>query len=167
MLECYICLGHLYSFPGLVCSVLVLKGRRAYGPEVVQILLQFQLRDILELAFVEGVLWDMEASLDTRKKHQTTRELWEAPVFWGAWEVAHLGGSFSWLPVPNTICLVGSLLRSTTIPYLKHRSLILLYPHIPGNKLTQKDSANSGVQFITPTGPRQSLLLAKDPDQHL
>ena len=25
----------------------------------------------------------------------------------------------------------------------------------------------SGVQFITPAGPRQSLLLAKDPDQHL
>ena len=27
----YICLGHLYSFPGLVWSVLVLRGRRA-GP---------------------------------------------------------------------------------------------------------------------------------------
>ena len=26
------------------------------------------------------------------------------------------GGSFSWLPVPNTICLVGSLLGRTTIP---------------------------------------------------
>ena len=34
-------------------------------------------------------------------------------------------------------------------------------------KLTQKDNADSGVQFITPAGPRQSLLLAKDPDQHL
>ena len=32
---------------------------------------------------------------------------------------------------------------------------------------TQKDSADSGVQFITPAGPRQSLLLAKDPDQFL
>ena len=38
---------------------------------------------------------------------------------------------------------------------------------ILGNKLTQKDNADSGVQFITPAGPRQSLLLAKDPDQHL
>ena len=37
----------------------------------------------------------------------------------------------------------------------------------PGNKLTQKDNADSGVQFITLAGPRQSLLLAKDPDQHL
>ena len=32
-----------------------------------------------------------------------------------------------------------------------------------GNKLTQKDNAGSGVQLITPAGPRQSLLLAKDP----
>ena len=36
-----------------------------------------------------------------------------------------------------------------------------------GNKLTQKDNADSGVQFITPAGPRQSLLLAKDPNQFL
>ena len=35
------------------------------------------------------------------------------------------------------------------------------------NKLTQKVNADSGVQFITPAGPRQSLLLAKDPDQFL
>ena len=33
-------------------------------------------------------------------------------------------------------------------------------------KLTQKDNADSGVQFITLVGPRQSLLLAKDPNQH-
>ena len=32
-------------------------------------------------------------------------------------------------------------------------------------KLTQKDNADNGVQFIIPVGPRQSLLLAKDPDQ--
>ena len=38
---------------------------------------------------------------------------------------------------------------------------------VPGNRLTQKDNANSGVQFITPAGPRQSLFLAKDPNQHL
>ena len=36
-----------------------------------------------------------------------------------------------------------------------------------GNQLTQKDNADSGVQFITLVGPRQSLLLAKDPDQFL
>ena len=40
----------------------------------------------------------------------------------------------------------------------------MLYPCIPGNKLTQKDSADSGVQLITLADPRQSLLLAKDPD---
>ena len=38
-----------------------------------------------------------------------------------------------------------------------------LQPCIPGNKLTQKDNADSGVQLITPAGPRRSLLLAKDP----
>ena len=43
----------------------------------------------------------------------------------------------------------------------------LLQPRVPGDKLTQKDNADSGVQFITLAGPRQSLLLAKDPDQHL
>ena len=42
-----------------------------------------------------------------------------------------------------------------------------LQPRFPGNKLTQKDKAHSGVQFITLAGPRQSLLLAKDPDQFL
>ena len=36
------------------------------------------------------------------------------------------GGSFSWLPVPNTICLVGSLLGHTTIPYLRQSSFISL-----------------------------------------
>ena len=34
----------------------------------------------------------------------------------------------------------------------------MLQPCIPGNKLTQKDNADSGVQFITPAGPMQSLL---------
>ena len=34
-------------------------------------------------------------------------------------------------------------------------------------KQTQKDNADNGVQFITMAGPRQSLLLAKDPDQFL
>ena len=38
---------------------------------------------------------------------------------------------------------------------------------LPGNKLTQKDSADSGAPFITPAGPRQSLLLVKHPDQFL
>ena len=32
--------------------------------------------------------------------------------------------------------------------------------HVPGNKLTQKNNTDSGVQFITLVGPRQSLLLA-------
>ena len=36
-----------------------------------------------------------------------------------------------------------------------------------GNKFTQKDNADSGVQFIKPAGPRRSFLLAKDPYQHL
>ena len=32
-------------------------------------------------------------------------------------------------------------------------------------KLTQKDNADSRMQFITLVGPRESLLLVKDPDQ--
>ena len=43
----------------------------------------------------------------------------------------------------------------------------LLQPRVPENKLTQKDNADSGVQFITLSGSRQSLLLAKDHDQFL
>ena len=38
-------------------------------------------------------------------------------------------------------------------------------PRVLGNKVTQKDNADSEVQFITPAGPRQSPLLAKDPNQ--
>ena len=79
----YICLGHLDSFTGLVLSVLVLSGRRTYGPRLVQILPQFQLRDILELAFVEAVLPDMGAHLETRKEHQATREPWEVSLHRG------------------------------------------------------------------------------------
>ena len=110
---------HLYSFPGLVWSILVLRGRRVYGPGLVRILLQFQLRDILELAFVEEVLPDMGARSDTRKKHQATWELWEVSLHGGRC-------SFSWLSVPDTICLVGSLLGHTTIPYLRQSSFISL-----------------------------------------
>ena len=43
----------------------------------------------------------------------------------------------------------------------------MLQTRVLGNKLTQKDNADSGVQFITLAGPRQSLLLVKDPNQHL
>ena len=46
-------------------------------------------------------------------------------------------------------------------------AITLLEPRFPGNRLTQKDNADSRVQFITPAGPRQSLLLAKDPVQLL
>ena len=41
----------------------------------------------------------------------------------------------------------------------------MLQPCVLGNKLTQRDNAVSGEQFITPSGPRQSLLLAKDSGQ--
>ena len=41
------------------------------------------------------------------------------------------------------------------------------FARILGNKFTQMDNADSEVQFITLAGPRQSLLLAKDPEQFL
>ena len=34
-----------------------------------------------------------------------------------------------------------------------------------GKQTHSKDNAESGVQFIAPSGPRQSLFLAKDPNQ--
>ena len=44
---------------------------------------------------------------------------------------------------------------------------IVLQPCVPGNKLTQKDNADTGVKFISPMGPRQTLLLAKDPEPYI
>ena len=58
--------------------------------------------------------------------------------------------------VPNGTCL------------LKVRSFPANAPNVVAThsgKLTQMGNADSGVQFITPVGPRESLLLAKDPDQ--
>ena len=43
----------------------------------------------------------------------------------------------------------------------------VLKPRVPGNKFTQKDNADSGGEFITRADPKQSFLLAKDPDQFL
>ena len=51
-----------------------------YGPRLVRILLQFQLSDVLKLVFVEEVILDMGAILNTRKEHQATRELWEVSL---------------------------------------------------------------------------------------
>ena len=48
---------------------------------------------------------------------------------------------------------------------IEPKKVRVLQPCVPGNKLTQKDNANSGVQFITPAGQMQSLLLAKDSNQ--
>ena len=71
---------------------------------------------------------------------------------------------------------VGNGLRTTRVQGKAQMSEIgsmnlvpvdLLQPHVTGNKLTQKDNADGGVQFITLAGPRQSFLLAKDIDQFL
>ena len=60
-----------------------------------------------------------------------------------------------------------SALSMVSSAYPRLLIFLLLQPHVPGNKLTQKDNADSGVQFITLAGPRQSLLLTKDPNQFL
>ena len=52
-------------------------------PELVQMLLQFRLRDILVSAFVEGMLLDMGACLDMMKEHQATQEPWEVSLHEG------------------------------------------------------------------------------------
>ena len=41
--------------------------------------------------------------------------------------------------------------------------VVILQTHAPGNKLTQKDSVDSGVQFITLVGLRQSFLFSQGP----
>ena len=46
---------------------------------------------------------------------------------------------------------------------MKHERVLLLSPNTPGNKLTQKDSVDRGMQFITPAGPRQSFLFSPGP----
>ena len=58
-------------------------------------------------------------------------------------------------------------IRGVSLPGYKAPHLVMLYPRVPENRLNQKDSADSGVQFITLAGPRQSFLLAKDPNQFL
>ena len=67
--------------------------------------------------------------------------------------------NFLWLSflIYKQVVIISSLLLAD----------ILLYPCILGIKLTQRDNADSAVQFITPVGPRQSLLLAKGPNQFL
>ena len=44
---------------------------------------------------------------------------------------------------------------------------LCVVPRVLGSKLPQKDHADGGVRFITPAGPTQGLLLAKDPDPFL
>ena len=56
------------------------KREKGLWTQLVRILLQFQLRDILELAFVEEVLPDIGAHLGMRKEHQATRKLWEVSL---------------------------------------------------------------------------------------
>ena len=80
----------------------------------------FEFSSIFNLAFVEGMLLDMGAGLDTRKEHQATWELCEVSLYeWGGW-------GFLLLIVPHTICLVGSLLGHTTTPYLRQSSFMSL-----------------------------------------
>ena len=79
----------------------------------------FEFSSIFNLAFVEGMLLDMGAGLDTRKEHQATQELWEVSE-------PTQGCSFSWLSVSNTIYLIGSLLGPTTTPYLRQKSFMCL-----------------------------------------
>ena len=46
----------------------------------------FEFSSIFNLAFVEGMLLDMGAGLDTRKEHQATWELCEVSLYeWGGW----------------------------------------------------------------------------------
>ena len=121
----YICLGHLFSFPGLVWSVLVLRGR-VYGPGLVWILLQFRLRDI-RAGFCGGSALGHGGTFGYKERTPGNSGAVEGSSLFGGMRGEPLQGVyFSWLPVTNTICLVGSLLGHTTIPYLRESSFISL-----------------------------------------
>ena len=93
-----------------------------------------------------------------------------APGWAGLGLAAAPGGGGGWAPRKSGLCwqLWALPLARAQAPEVQlGLPGRLLQPRVPGNKLTQKDNADSGVQLITPAGPRQSLLLAKDPDQHL
>ena len=93
-----------------------------------------------------------------------------APGWAGLGLAAAPGGGGGWAPRKSGLCwqLWALPLAHAQAPEVQlGLPGRLLQPCVPGNKLTQKDNADSGVQFITPAGPRQSLLLAKDPIQHL
>ena len=70
------------------------------------------------VGFCGGGAPNMGAHMGTRKEHQATWELWQVRLYGG---LPSLGFS-----VPDTICLVGSLLGHTTIPYLRQSSFISL-----------------------------------------
>ena len=110
-----ICLDHLYSFPRSRFICLSSKREKGLWTRVCLNSPPVSTKG----HFIEGVLPDMGACWDTRKEHQATWEPWEVSLHGGR-------GSFSWLSVPNTICLVGSLLEHTTIPYLRQSSFISL-----------------------------------------
>ena len=63
----------------------------------------------------------------------------------------------------STLMLFFSCLFHIVLWGTKSMSAAVVATH-PGSKLTHKHNADSGVQFIT-RGPRQNLLLTKDPDQ--
>ena len=75
----------------------------------------------------------------------------------------------SFLPLPSLGPEGSFRTRIVLLDFISNvaSQVALLQPRVLGNKLIQKDNADSGVQFITPAGPGQSLLLAKDPDQFL
>ena len=70
-----------------------------------------------------------------------------------------------WAAVPSSTEADSLPLNHQGSPYMC--VCVCVVPRVLGNKLPQKDHADSGVRFITPAGPRQSLRLAKDPDQFL
>ena len=95
------------------------------------------------------------------------------------WELPSMCSPFAYLSCSTLSLLtqpffhrsVNSLNESPACSHLYFQCLNIPYHIVVAtcsrNKLTQKDDADSGVQFITPAGPRQGLLLAKDPNQFL
>ena len=109
----YICLGHLDSFPGLVLSVLE-KGLWTWvGPNS-----PVSTRGHTHIGFCGGGAPRYGGMFGYKEGAPGSSGAMGGEPSWEA--------SFSWLSVPHTICLVGSLLGCMTIPYLRQSSFIFL-----------------------------------------
>ena len=127
----YICLGHLDSFPGLVWSVLE-KGLWTWvGPNS-----PVSTRGHTHIGFCGGGAPRYGGMFGYKEGAPGSSGAMGGEPSWEA--------SFSWLFVPNTTCLVGSLLGYTAIQYLRQSSFVSL----SGKKIWTSGSLSISLVFF-------------------